>query len=445
MADSMLQLGNGSRIAVIGGGPAGSLFALQALDCARQRRLQVEVIVFEQKDLSARGPVGCNKCAGILSSRLIHNLRTIHLTLPPEVIQARIEAYVLHLGDAVVEIARPEPRREIVSIYRGGGPRLGDRAPTSGFDAWLLNEAERRGVQVIRERVEEATLGDSPAVRTRHRHLSCDLVVLASGINTHQIPLTGTSYTPPRTEMMAQDELLVPGLRGHDSRVHVFFDRLGGLLFAGFIPKGPYLNISLLTHKRARDPVGDFLSADEVRHLLRATPQRLCGCKPCIAVSMAHNFYGDRFVAVGDAAVTRLYKDGIGSAFLTARQAVQVAFEQGISGESFRLHYFPLCQDIDRDNRFGRVLFTLWEQTVRNPHLVHAWLRTLVAEQALPPHRQYGRLALWGMFTGDESYRHILGRLVSPTVVGRLARALLADLGKSVGARRIWVERRVKE
>jgi len=425
MADNALQLRDGSRIAVIGGGPAGSLFAMHALEFARQRDLRIEVVVFEQKDLTARGPVGCNKCAGILSSRLIYNLQTIGLTLPTEVIQARIEAYVLHLGDVAVEVTRPAPGHEILSIYRGGGPRLGDFPPTAGFDAWLLKEAERRGAQIVRERVEEATLLDGPQVRTRRRQLPCDLVVLASGINSRQIPVTGTSYTPPRTELMAQDELLVPGLQGDSSRVHVYFDRPGGLLFAGLIPKGPYVNISLLGHDLGRDAVGDSLATPEVRRLLRTASQRLCGCKPSIAVAMARGFYGDRFVAVGDAAVTRLYKDGIGSAFITARQAAYVALEQGISAESFRRHYAPLCRAIDRDNRYGRLLFALWKRTVHSPLLVGAWLCTLVAEQALPLQAQHCRLALWEMFTGDATYQHILCRLLSPVVVWRLGRALL--------------------
>ncbi len=425
MDESTLRLRDGSRIAIIGGGPAGSLFALHAMDFARQRGLQIEVVVFEQKDLTARGPVGCNKCAGILSSRLIHNLRTIHLTLPPEVVQARIEAYVLHLGNASVEVARPEDGREIISIYRGGGPRLGDHPPTAGFDAWLLSEAERRGARVARERVEEVRLGNVPVLRTRQQEFACDLVVLACGVNTRIIPLTGTSYTPPRTEMMAQDELLWSDSGRDDLKVHVYFDHTGGLLFAGFIPKGPYANISLLGHDLGRDAVGDFLSTPEIRAQLSAVPRRLCGCKPSIAVSMARDFYGDRFVVVGDAAVTRLYKDGIGSAFLTARQAAHTTIEQGISAESFRRHYAPLCRDIDRDNRYGRLLFALWKRTVHNAWLTRAWFHTLIAERALPPHAQYCRMALWAMFTGDDTYEHILGRMVSPVVVWRLARALL--------------------
>jgi flavin-dependent dehydrogenase len=428
--DDCIPLRDGSRIAVIGGGPAGSFFALHALGLARQRGIRLEVTLFEPKDFTARGPLGCNKCAGILSSRLVRNLRTLDLTLPPQVVLGHIQAYVLHLDDLILEIARPEPWRDIVSIYRGGGPRLGALDLHASFDAWLLGRAQARGAHLIGQRVEEVNVLERPVVRTRDWRYECDLIVLACGVNARGISLIGTSYTPPATETMAQDEILIrdgetlPGGRSLESRVHIFFGRPAGILFAGLVPKGPYTNVSLLGHRLGKDPVGDFLDAAGVRQTLRHQTGRLCGCKPRIAVSMAQGIYSDGFVAVGDAAVTRLYKDGIGSAFLTARQAAETVVLHGVSASSFARHYVPLCQTIDRDNRIGQVLFSLWGPTVRSSRLTDLWVRALTAEASLEPGRRHLHLALWGMFTGDDSYRDIAASLLNIEVARRFLMAL---------------------
>ena len=87
----------------------------------------------------------------------------------------------------------------------------------------------------------------------------------------------------------------------------------------------------------------------------------LCGCTPRIAVRPARQFFGPRWVAVGDASVVRLYKDGIGSAFYTAQRAMTTAVEQGISQRAFAAAYAPfLPQHCARQ--------PLWPDAV--PHLV---------------------------------------------------------------------------
>ncbi len=418
------QLHDDARIAVIGGGPAGCFFALHALNIAHQRGLRIQVIIFESKDFTRPGPVGCNKCAGILSSHLLRNLRTLQLKLPPHIIMNEIQSYVLHLEDATVEISRPEPWRRIVSVYRGAGPRLGDLPPVVSFDSWLLGEARQRGAQVIHERVVEVTTAGRPVVVTRTSTLTCDLVVLATGVNSRQVQMPGLNYAPPATEIMSQDELLVSGMSS-DQRIHIFFGHSVGALFAGLIPKGRFVNVSLLDHKLKKDNIGQFLKVEQVQTELVTNPRRLCGCNPRIAVSTALNYYADRFVAIGDAAVTRLYKDGIGSAFLTARQAARIALEVGVSEAAFRQGYAPFCQGIDRDNRIGRMLFALWRRTQRSHRLSQAWLNALNAETELIAAEQYGRRALWSMFTGDDTYQTIARQLFSFSVCFRLLAGFL--------------------
>lgn len=60
-------LRDGSRIAVVGAGPAGSLFSYFLLNMADAVSLDVDLDLFEPRHFCHRGPAGCNHCGGIVS------------------------------------------------------------------------------------------------------------------------------------------------------------------------------------------------------------------------------------------------------------------------------------------------------------------------------------------------------------------------------------------
>jgi flavin-dependent dehydrogenase len=243
-------------------------------------------------------------------------------------------------------------------------------------------------------------------VVTAHENLPADLVVLATGINARAPLDPAWGYRPPHTEMMAQNEIPLPGGLSNDS-VHIFFDYPPGLIFGALIPKGRYANISLLGHKLPASAISDFL---EGQGLLSLFPERvplLCSCRPRVAVSAALGYYADRLVVVGDAAVTRLYKDGIGAAFQTAEAAARTAIQQGISRHDFAAGYRPVCRRISLDNFYGRLLFHLWAITRRSPFLLDTWQQMILAETDLPPAAQIYTRIVWSMFTGDEAYQRV--------------------------------------
>lgn len=409
-------LSSGSQVCIIGGGPAGSLAALHLLALAKRQNLGLNVFIFEPRDFTRPGPGGCNRCAGILSSRLLRGLTTLGIHLPREVIQAEINSYALFIDGDRLLIAPPSPKHRIVSIYRGGGPRLfrGERPPAS-FDGFLLGQAEAAGATRIPNRVHKVSWDGRPVAHIVHDKYPADLLVLATGINSRPPLDPDFGYRAPQTAVMAQDEILRPAAWPAD-QVRAFFQTPPGLTFGALIPKGDYLNISLLGKGFTRDTIDDFIELQGLKEKLTFQPgeSNLCGCTPRIAVGAAGHYYGDRWVAVGDAAVTRLYKDGIGSAFYTAQAAMTTAVTRGISRRHFQHTYAPATRRIHRDNQYGRLLFRLWQFTLRRPTLLHAWVNAIRLEKDYPASKHLHTRILWGMFTGDEWYRDIFRLSISP-------------------------------
>ena len=411
---ALMKLSAGSRVAVVGGGPAGSFFAIHLLKGARAAGLPLKVVLFEPKLFQLPGPAGCNMCAGILSSRVVTGLQELGLTLPPAVIMGRLHRYVLHWRQTTVAIEQPDPTRQILSVFRGAGPKGGAAPPEASFDAFLLSQAVAAGAVLVRERVLEVDFppGELAEVRTAHTQSPFDLVVLACGVNARPPHFFGVNYQKPPTTTMAQDEIRLDQ-PSDPGTVHVYCDEPLGLLFGGLVPKGEYVNVSLLGHGLPGRGLEHFLAALRERGVLAGEPERLCGCRPRVAIGPASGFYGDRFVAVGDAVVTRLYKDGIGSALHIAQCAAHVALEHGISNRDFRRHYRPAVRAIERDNRYGYWLFRMWQRVKGKGILSTVGQRTLMAEAQLAPAWRIHSALLWYMFTGDAPYRSTMFGLLS--------------------------------
>jgi flavin-dependent dehydrogenase len=425
-----LRLVDGSRVSIIGGGPAGSFAALHLLQAAQRSNLKLQVSIFEPRDFSRPGPGGCNRCAGILSYRLQEGLKEFDLALPQDVIQADVHAYAAHIDGDVIRIQQPNPQRRIVSVYRGGGPRLVAGEPVASFDAFLLSTACSWGAQHITSRVRKVTWQETPVVHTGRNSFPADLVVLATGVNSTAPLDQSFGYRGPQTEVMAQDEILRPQ-DWSSEQVQIYFRHPPGLIFGALIPKNRYLNVSLLGNNLPTDAVYNFLEAQGLDAAFLTGAGALCGCTPRVAVSPARKYYGDRWVAVGDAAVTRLYKDGIGSAFHTARAAMHTAVYQGISHHAFRTYYRPHCRQVAWDNRYGRLLFRLWGLAQRNPLLLKVWKRVILRENQAPVEERIHERILWGMFTGDEKYGDLLRLFLTRSSLAEVLRGFLDPAWRS--------------
>ena len=93
ISPNKLELEDGSNIAVIGGGPAGSFFTYFTLDFANRMDLRIHIDIIEPKSFNTAGPAGCNHCGGIVSESLVQNLSAEGIVLPTSVIRRGIESY----------------------------------------------------------------------------------------------------------------------------------------------------------------------------------------------------------------------------------------------------------------------------------------------------------------------------------------------------------------
>ena len=430
MVQQDLQLNDGSRVAVIGGGPAGSFFSFFLLDIAKRIDLDIHVDIYEPRDFSRPGPIGCNMCGGIISESLVQMLAAEGLILPPTVVQRGIDSYTLHMDVGSVRIDTPVAEKRIAAVTRGPGPRDLKEIKWDSFDGYLQKLAMEKGACVINRRVREITWEDGPRLRTGKEFSDAyDLLVFATGVNAAAQNLLrnlDTAYESPQTtktfiqEYFLGEKVIAEAL---GSSMHVFLLDIPRLEFAAIIPKGDYVTVCLLGEDVDQELVNEFLNTPEVKACFPPgwSPEgKSCCCSPRINVTGARHPYGDRFVFVGDCGVTRLYKDGIGAAYRTAKAAATTAVLQGISAESFAEHYYPACRRIENDNLIGRFVFFVTGQIQRRRFTRRAVLRMTEHEQTADPRTRQMSMVLWDTFTGSAPYKEILLRTFGPRFIAQL-------------------------
>jgi flavin-dependent dehydrogenase len=438
---SRLKLEDGARIAVIGGGPAGSFFSIFALEMAARVGLDLTVDLFEPRDFRVQGPPGCNMCGGIISESLVQHLAAEGLALPPTVIQRGIDSYVLHTDVGDVRIETPMLEKRIGAVHRGLGPRTTDGARYESFDAFLLSHAEARGARVIRRRVDQVSREEGfPVIPAEDgTPVRYDLLVLAGGVNAGPpkfLGELGLGKAAPRTTKTVIREYLVgrPVIRASlGDSMHVFLLNLPRLEFAAFIPKGEYVSLCLLGEEIDRKLLDAFLGASEVVACMPPgweAEQHACKCAPKMNVGWSGRPYGERVVLIGDSGVARLYKDGIGSAYRTAKAAAAAAVFEGVSSEDFRLRYSPTCNSIALDNALGRLVFMVVRQIQKHRFARCALLDLVAREQADRGRPARMSTVLWDTFTGSAPYREIFLRALHPALLVRLGLALAAALAR---------------
>ncbi len=438
-AGKNLVLEDGSRVAVIGGGPAGSFFSFFLLKMAEAIDLEIEVDIYEARSFALCGPAGCNHCGGIVSESLVQILAAEGINIPPRVVQRGIESYVVHMDVGSVSIESPARESRIAALYRGNGPRTAESLQWGSFDGFLQNMAEEKGAKVVRKLVTGVDWsGQTPALKlNKGEPAEYDLIAVATGVNSNFLRLLRDStsgITVPKTtrtyicEFRSSEEEVQRVL---GDSMHVFLLDIPRLEFAAIIPKGEFVTMVMLGDDIDQELVHDFLESPEVRRCFpaEATPC-VCTCSPLINMGGMKRPYADRLVLIGDSGVTRLYKDGIGAAFRTAKAAASTAVFQGISEDAFQKHYWPACKSIDNDNAIGKVIFAFTTLFKHSKISRRAIFRMTSREQAGEGQKHMSTV-LWNMFTGSAPYREIFFRTFHPGFLAGLVWNLLLGVWPS--------------
>ena len=429
-------LKDGSRIAVIGAGPAGSMFSYFLLSMAEEVGLDVNVDMFEPRSFCHRGPAGCNHCGGIVSESLVQRLATEGIRLPYDVVQRAIESYTLHMDVGDVEIATPLLEKRIAAIYRGNGPKQSEKLDTHSFDGYLLELAREKGATLIPKLVSDARrTGGHMSVRCADGTVDdYDLLVIATGVNSRLMEMMEAEsheFTRPhRTKTFICEFHLGCEViqETFGPSMHVFLLDIPRLEFAALIPKGDYVTLVLLGDHIDEELMGRFFSSPEVRNCFPGSviPPHVCHCYPRINTREARPVYGDRLVMIGDSGATRLFKDGIGAAYRTAKAAAKTVVFHGVDAGSFKEHYAPLCRKISNDNKVGKFVFNVASLVQKARFARRGVLRMTVHEQQRTKGARRMSGVLWDLFSGSASYTNVLLRTLHPAYIGSLIWNLVA-------------------
>lgn len=446
-----LSLKNGSTIAVIGAGPAGVFFADFAEQLAREKGLDISIVLFDGKDFTQRGPRGCNLCAGVISETLVERLKGRGIVLPREKVQRKIAGYCLNERSGSFLLTHPLKESRITTVFRGNGPRAAGHGGNISFDDYLLEQVRSKGVKVIDRLVKRIELSSdlrNPARVIYEKNnvesiLEADLVVGAFGLSRNMLKTIERlkfGYRSPRTVRARNLEIYLDEDFIHEhfgNNIYTYnLSSAKGMWVASIIPKKEYITVNIVGK---RDVTKEEL-LKFVEHLARSNmlPENwtwsgnLCSCTPRIAVTSARKPFTDRLVMIGDASCSRYYKNGIESAFTTAKLAALTAFNYGISESAFKVDYFKRIRKIIvKDNSYGRILFNINNLVAGSVFLSEVMLT--VAGQ-VSGHRKMNlmRDILWQMYTGNAPYKTIVLKFAHPLLQWELTVTTFKLIGRRI-------------
>ena len=452
MTENRLRLRNNSHIAIIGGGPAGSFFAKDAIQNAKKLGINIQITIFNSKDFSQRGPRGCNMSAAVIASTLHAKLIKDGIILPERIIRQEIKGYYFQTEEYGIELYKPEQsdKSSILAVYRGNGPLYSTHTESHSFDDYLLRHVIDQGVKAIYEPVQELKLSsdtDTPATiiygrNNSYKEMKADLVVGAFGINStivNKIKELNFGYIPPKTIKTCQMEIPLSAAfikKSFNDNIQVFALGIKPFRFASMVPKDNYVTVSLVgTRDLTKKDLLNFVNHPVVRRKLPhdwKMPDKYCMCIPKITLSHAKKPFTDRFVIVGDASITRIFKNGLESAYITSQLAAQAAFENGISSDDFDKYYYkPANKLLAMDNLLGAVILMLSDFVTKQNWLVKARLSYVKSRKGSWIANHLNKL-LWNMVTGDAPYKIILMQALNPVfqviLIPVTIKALIKDI-----------------
>jgi len=372
-------------------------------------------------------------CGGVVAGTLLRRMRESGLTPPESVVQSVVDGFELETIAGSLRLHTTDPDEQMATVFRGNGPRHAIPIGNVSFDDYLLDAVRGPDLEVVAEPVTDLTVPDDEAdpIRVvygrgpRKMELEADVAIGAFGLGgrlARRVEELGFGYRAPETMIACQAELLVgtehvgDALHGDIQIVNI---GLPDVAFIALIPKGDFLTLTMVGYRDMG--LADLHAALEHPAVLAKLPpdwqipRRFCHCHPRLPIGNSTHPYANRFVIVGDAACSRLYKNGLESAYNTAAFAAHTIIHRGISAAAFAEHYLPPCRRvIMRDNAYGAALFRLNRVAAR--HYSSARAVCTLMEEARGPVEERLREAAWALFAGSLPYRWILRQVLSPRV-----------------------------
>jgi flavin-dependent dehydrogenase len=441
MKDRDCFLKDGSKIAIIGGGPAGCFFANFALKIAKQKGIKVDITIFEGKDFCQKGPRGCNMCSGVISEKLYGELKESGMLPPDRYVQTEIKGYYFHTNDGCIEVKNPRPsvEKKILTVNRGGGPMFSQQSENGSFDNFLLQHVKDMGANISFDIVSDVILPSNRKEQVKvifgksgsRKEINVDLAVGSFGLNTgilEKIKRQGSNYTPPRTVRACQAEIYLGSKNVSKylgNRIHVFSLGIKPITYASFTPRGDYITVTLIGKSDLNKAhLIEFLNNPIVRRTFPEQgwkmPKGFCICFPKINITQARHPFADRFVVIGSAGLSRYYRHGMESAFNTSRIVANSVFESGVSEKAFWSEYYkPVKALWGSDCSYGRRVFALNDYLTSRRRISAGYFSFLISDKKLPVAKMQLEL-LWNMFTGSISFKKIFFGLFNPILQLRL-------------------------
>jgi len=402
---------------IIGGGPGGTMAGIALRNIARKQGKSIHIILFDGK--ATVGEAHYNQCVGVLSPPIDQLLEAQGIPFPYHLVQRQIEAYTLHGG-----------RRQIRLTEAG---EISYATRRVQFDMYMLEQARAHGVDVRSSRVTDLEfLPNRVNVYAESSKVHADVVLGAFGLDPGSTTTLAeaTLYRPPRFLVSMVTKIHPPAqiMAQWSNDIHAFLPRHPRIEFGAITPKGNHITVNLAGEHVTSADMDAFLDYSPVRGVLPfADPrhpvnpaQDFIYYRGRFPISVARNFYGDRYVCLGDAAgLVRAFKGkGVTSACQTAVWAAETVMTEGISREAFARHYRRACREILRDVPYGKVMRQL---AVTGSRL--GLVDTLIALAEQDTTLQH---ALFDAVSAHRTYRDITADMLSVREVGRLLAALIA-------------------
>ncbi|MCK5312076.1 MAG: hypothetical protein KAJ62_08200, partial [Desulfobacteraceae bacterium] len=414
-----IRLQDGSRVIVLGGGPAGSFFAIHLLRQAKKQHKNINVTIIERRMVQENlTPIqkfkGCNFCAGIISPRLQKELIKNNLKLPSEVI-CETFTHIWIQGLWKNFPLKVPAEQTILSVFRGTLPHKKE-GEDQGMDAFLLKKAIEEGAEIISGEIQSIQYNSEkrPFVMIKPPTgetftAQSDFVCICTGVNAYpekefkkdnfwrSYQKLNPLFTPPKVRPALIFEMKL-GSRYLKKHMHkelyiiVSKSKKLNLEHIALIPKREFLTIALVGKSvdNAMFPedtekiIKTVLSLSRIQSILpnisfNNTPIS-CTCYPYMSVAPAKNSFSDRIAITGDALGARLYRDGLYSAFISSKALAKTLIDQGVDQKSLSEGYGWVTKWLKADNRYGKIVIGIIYRTLKSPLFNRILYQTFATE-----------------------------------------------------------------